>query len=187
MITEKQEVRMSNYYYLIEKARADIAKLWYANFKYALIIGCICGLLYLIFMILQRKPKWRAVPAFFLGMYSYYIYAATVMTREPGSRTDINLVLFSTLTGYCPWFALENLFMLLPMGVLLPMVFRPAKKWWFGPFAGFLLAFCIETLQHITQTGHFELDDILFNGTGQLIGWILYKILERIHHVFIKK
>ena len=176
---------MSNYFYLIEKARDDISKLWYANIKYALILGSICGLLYLIHTILRHKPKWQTIPVFLLGTYGYYIYAATVMTREPGSRRNINLVLFSTLTGYCPWFAIENLFMLLPMGLLLPMILRPARKWWFGPFAGFLLAFCIETLQHLTQTGHFELDDILFNGIGELIGWILYKILERICHIIV--
>ena len=180
---------MSNYIYMIEKAKADIARLWYANIKDALIVGSICCLLYLILnaVFIHRKSKWHILPTFLLGMYGYYIYAATVMTREPGSRSDINLIPFSTLTGYCPWFAIENLFMLLPMGLLLPMVFRPARKWWFGPFAGFLLAFCIETLQHISQTGHFELDDILFNGTGQFVGWLLYKILEFFYHIIRNK
>ena len=39
---------MSNYIYLIEKEKADIARLWYANIKDALIVGSICCLLYLI-------------------------------------------------------------------------------------------------------------------------------------------
>ncbi len=166
--------------YLINKAFQDTVSLWQAYIKSALFCGCIILLVYFIYCVIRWKRPYKALPYYFIGMYSYYLYAVTFMTREPGSRDAINLVLFSTLKGYSPWLAVENLVMLLPFGILLPYIWKPARKWYIGPFIGFIASFIIESMQHITQRGHFEVDDILFNGIGFVIGFVIYKIIAAV-------
>ena len=50
---------------------------------------------------------------------------------------------------------------------------------------GNLLVFfslCIETLQLITKVGVFDVDDLMMNTAGGLIGWISYCIIRFIYH-----
>ena len=40
----------------------------------------------------------------------------------------------------------------------------------------------IETLQLITKVGVFDVDDLMMNTVGGLIGWIIYCIIRFIYH-----
>ena len=46
----------------------------------------------------------------------------------------------------------------------------------------FLFSLCIETLQLITKVGVFDVDDLMMNTVGGLIGWIIYCIIRFIYH-----
>lgn len=37
---------------------------------------------------------------------------------------------------------------------------------------GFVCSCSIEIVQHITQTGYLQLDDVVTNTTGTLLGWL---------------
>lgn len=168
--------------YSFQRACADIIRLWGNYLIPACIAGSICSFCYLLYAVIRQKQRWPSVFAFLLGMYSCYVYAATFFTREIGSKNIVNLVLFSTVDNRHAWFAYENMFMLFPLGLLLPIVWPRARKWNIGLFIGFLIALLIETLQHLTRTGHFELDDILFNGLGEAAGWLFYKLIAYLMH-----
>ena len=168
--------------YSFQRACADILRLWKNYLIPACVLGSICFSCYLLYAIVRHKKKWPALFFFLLGMYVCYVCAATFFTREIGSNNTVNLVLFSTIDNRHAWFAYENMFMLFPLGLLLPIVWPRARKWNIGLFIGFLIALLIETLQHLTRTGHFELDDILFNGLGEAAGWLFYKLIAYLMH-----
>lgn len=60
---------------------------------------------------------------------------------------------------------------LVPLGFFLPLLFTKCKKFWVTYLSGFLFTLILELIQLITQRGIFELDDILNNTLGCIIGY----------------
>ena len=100
------------------------------------------------------------------------------MSREAGAFQKVNLVPFDTIKNiYSRKFALENLFMMMPLGLLLPAVAKVGRKPAVGLLSGFALAAVIEIAQLITGRGYFEIDDIIFNGLGEVVGWLIAMLI----------
>ena len=75
---------------------------------------------------------------------------------------------------------IENIIMFIPFGILLPMLFRKFRNGWLCVLAGFICSCSIEVIQHITQTGYLQLDDVVTNTVGTLLGWITWKVSKNI-------
>ena len=69
----------------------------------------------------------------------------------------------------------ENIIMFIPFGVLLPILFIKFRNGWLCVLTGFICSSSIEIVQHITQTGFLQLDDVVTNTTGTLLGWLVWK------------
>lgn len=121
--------------------------------------------------------KHRVPCAIFLA-YIFVIFRVVFLCREPGSRKAISLVLFETwgYTFYMHAMFIENIIMFIPFGMMLPMLFRKFRNGWLCVLAGFICSCSIEIVQHITQTGYLQLDDVVTNTTGTLLGWLAWKV-----------
>lgn len=74
-------------------------------------------------------------------------------------------------------FIILNIFMLVPLGILLPLLSKKFRKLkWVGSFA-LLMTLSIETLQLITGRGRFILDDLFNNTLGALIGYGIIMVI----------
>lgn len=73
-----------------------------------------------------------------------------------------------------------NLAMLVPVGFLLSIILNAKHKYLITMALSFLLTVFIETMQLVTKCGSFEIDDIINNMVGAIIGMILYLFLIRI-------
>jgi len=69
-----------------------------------------------------------------------------------------------------------NICMFVPLGFLLPMGIRKMRRFWKTALCGFAVTVVIETVQHLTQRGMFEWDDVLNNTVGAMIGYGLFVI-----------
>ena len=69
----------------------------------------------------------------------------------------------------------ENIIMFIPFGVLLPILFRKYKNGWLCMLTGFICSCSSEIVQHITQTGYLQLDDVVTNTMGTLLGWFIWR------------
>ena len=75
-----------------------------------------------------------------------------------------------------------NLLVFFPIGFLVP-IWRLEKTGCIRIIIyAFLFSLCIETLQLITKVGVFDVDDLMMNTVGGLIGWIIYCIIRFIYH-----
>lgn len=121
----------------------------------------------------------KAAYTMFLAYNIVVLYTA-FLCREPGSRKDVSLVMFETWgrTFLMHAMFIENIIMFIPFGVLLPILFRPFRKGWLCVLTGFLCSCSIEVIQHITQTGFLQLDDVLTNTAGALLGWMVWYIVR---------
>lgn len=77
-----------------------------------------------------------------------------------------------------------NIFLYVPMGYLLPLVWPKLKKgrfMWRVLLIGFLASLVTETIQLIFRLGWFDLDDLLNNTLGTIFGmWSYLKIQRKI-------
>ena len=84
-------------------------------------------------------------------------------------------------SGYLKQHAFINLFgnviMFIPLGILLPGIWKPMRRFWPFLFSGIGIILSIELIQLFTLLGSCDVDDLLLNVVGICIGFLLRKWL----------
>jgi glycopeptide antibiotics resistance protein len=71
-----------------------------------------------------------------------------------------------------------NLVMLLPLGIYIPLLF-PKLSGFFRVFIICLLvSVSIELMQLITNVRSTDIDDVILNTSGAVVGYIIYKLIR---------
>lgn len=114
-----------------------------------------------------------------LFCYVIIVIGATIFVR-PGVYEHANLHLFSSYieawNNYSKAYwrnIILNILMFVPIGFLLPLFSEIFKKFYWSLGLSFLFTFGIEITQYMTKRGIFEVDDILNNFLGSVIGYCL--------------
>ncbi len=68
---------------------------------------------------------------------------------------------------------LLNTAMFLPLGVLLPLLWRPFRRWHAALAAGLGLSLAVEVVQYVGALGMADVDDLFCNALGTMVGWCL--------------
>ncbi|MFD0673847.1 VanZ family protein [Cohnella sp. GCM10027633] len=122
-------------------------------------------------------------------LYLLVLFQYLVMDRYQYTRMrSYNLIPFDSIRSYIEhkesynyrtwWMNLfGNLVMLVPFGVLLPLVIAKLRKTW--AFVVALLAFNlgIEIMQFGFRLGSFDVDDLLLNSSGALIAYAFIRVV----------
>lgn len=69
-----------------------------------------------------------------------------------------------------------NILLFVPMGIALPILFNNFKKLWQVTLICFFVTALAETIQYIFNLGSFDIDDIILNTFGGIIGYAVFKI-----------
>ncbi|MDD3253237.1 MAG: VanZ family protein [Lachnospiraceae bacterium] len=125
----------------------------------------------------KRSTKWQMFKWPLLVFYLVMVLQIAFFSREPGSRDSIDLQLLGTwgTTAQAHAWVIENVLMFVPFGVLVPVCVKYARKL---PMTVLLALVCsagLEYAQFLTQRGHCQLDDVVMNVVGGIIGWILWR------------
>ena len=111
--------------------------------------------------------------------YSIYPFGAARKAIEFGGGL-INSILNGTVK-ITSWISLEgiilNILLFVPFGYLTPMFLRKIDRWWKIALIGVLVSVGIEIIQLITRLGYADVDDLINNTLGALIGYGLYKLI----------
>lgn len=113
------------------------------------------------------------------GFYLAVLFFITFFSRESGSRVGVDLVLFSTwgINDRNNAFVIENVLLFIPYGFVSCLAFKGLRDFVRCTVFGMATSLCIECLQLITGRGYFQLDDILTNTLGAMLGFLVYLIL----------
>ena len=68
-----------------------------------------------------------------------------------------------------------NVMMFVPLGYFLPVILKPMQVFWRMLLFVLLLICAIELLQLMTLLGSCDIDDLLLNLPGTVLGWLLWK------------
>lgn len=111
-------------------------------------------------------------------IYTVIVLGATFIHRTPVMHENINLHIFSSYIKVWNRFSLLelrniifNILMFLPFGFVLPLLFKKCEKFYITYFLGLCMTISIEVLQLISKRGIFEIDDIINNTLGCMIGY----------------
>ena len=116
--------------------------------------------------------------------YVFMVIALTLLSREPGVYQAVDLTLFDVsplLPALYIAHYLENFAMLMPLGFLLPLGLRVFRNPVLGMTAGLFASSFIELSQYYTHLGTFAPDDIIANGIGSAIGFIMFMVLRKVY------
>ncbi|MDF2656503.1 MAG: VanZ family protein [Bacillota bacterium] len=90
---------------------------------------------------------------------------------------EINLIPFFGITvGIRPY--LENILLFMPLGFMLPCIWTKYKVLWKTALSGITFSLVIE-LSQLFNSRVTDIDDLLTNTLGALIGWSIFKLLKK--------
>lgn len=69
-----------------------------------------------------------------------------------------------------------NVIAFIPYGFILPVIAHKCRSGIFIIASGFILSFLVETVQLITKVGCFDVDDMILNTLGAVIGYLLFAV-----------
>ncbi len=94
------------------------------------------------------------------GGYNFHLFRAF---REAWNKFSLQIWLNPLL----------NTAMFMPLGVLLPLVWRPFRRWYAALAAGLGLSLAVEAVQYVGALGMADVDDLFCNTLGTMVGWCL--------------
>ena len=165
--------------------------------------GLICCVIMIVVIILINGLWYRLrrcllispVKAIYLGLFVAYMYTLlqqTYFSRPTGSRNTVSLILGETWQGSVrsKAYVIENILMMVPFGILLPNVLKPAENFFCCISLGFFFSVSLEYAQFLSQRGHMQVDDVVMNVIGTIIGYLFFvsiKLLRRLNKYLKEK
>lgn len=125
-----------------------------------------------------------------LVMYVAVLLVITYFSRESGSRAGmVDLELFSTwgINKRNNAYVIENVLLFIPYGFVLAWADARQRHFLRNLLTGALTSLAIECMQLVTQRGYFQIDDILTNILGTVIGYICYLLAHGICSLWRKR
>lgn len=141
-----------------------------------------------------RRMLW-VVLVYYLAIISMMLFFGGLfyLDREWGGA--VNLEPFRTIRNFFVHYRrtkslsslfnlLGNVAILMPLGVLLPVMFRPLRRFWlFLPLAA-AVAVGIEYLQWRTALGVADVDDSILNFAGAAAGYFLTRLCQIVYDLW---
>lgn len=151
----------------------------------------------------QHKKALRICSQIIFGVYliflAYFLFFAESTGRTFEGRTyHYNLVLFKEIRRFIVYretlgttAVVLNLFgnvaAFIPFGMILPIMGRRFRSFFFMTFLSLEFSLVIETIQLVCKVGSFDVDDLLLNTIGGMLGYLGFAVLNRIRRAKYEK
>ena len=152
--------------------------------------GITCSLLILCavwkFCLHKKLPRlfgWRLLVGFLFITYMYCVLQLTIFSREPGNygAVDWRFLVRWNENDAQKAFLLANIIMFIPFGVLLPMFGKAMSHILIALPIALASSVCIEALQLKYQLGFCQLDDVVANSVGFLMGYLVFLTIRDVY------
>ncbi len=135
----------------------------------------------------------------FFALY-FLLFAEAFGRMDQRDEYAYNLELFKEIKRYINWANMSeygfkamllnifgNILCFVPFGFFMPMVFKRLKNGIVITIMTFLFSLSVEIIQLVFKIGSFDVDDILLNTLGGIIGYIGYFISKIIYKQMVSK
>lgn len=125
----------------------------------------------------------------YIAFMIYVLFLSPHYNRAVG-RVTYNLIPFRTIIGYIKYYQhyslenwltnlLGNVVVFMPLGFFLPISFKKMDGYKMVLFLTFGSSLAAESLQRFLRVGSFDVDDIILNTIGGVLGYLVYRVLFR--------
>lgn len=144
----------------------------------------------------MSKRKRRLVTGILFLVYFivlfYFLFFSEEMGRTYSERAyHYNLVPFREIGRFIKYWRVlgmkavllnivGNVVAFVPFGIFLPIFSTRSKMLWWATYYSFELSLFVELLQLITKVGSFDVDDLLLNTLGGMIGFLIYQLAAHV-------
>ena len=139
-----------------------------------------------------QKLCWVVFMIYIVGLFYFTFFAEALGRGDPGTYAAVkrfNLIPFTEIRRFWVYrqelgmkaFLLNvvgNILAFMPCGFLLPAISRRCRRGWGVMAIGFLISFFIECTQLIFQVGSFDVDDMLLNTLGAVLGFYANRAVQ---------
>lgn len=80
-----------------------------------------------------------------------------------------------------------NVIGFLPFGFFLPVISYRFRSGWLTGILGFSLSLLVETVQLVCKVGCFDVDDLMLNTMGAVLGYVIFSICNLIRRWIYEK
>lgn len=121
----------------------------------------------------KAKP---IIPSAFVYGYTVLIFIITLLSREDGSHLGLDLMIGSTwgINARNNAYVVENILLFVPFGFFAAWKWRLMENIFNSCFVGALFSLLIECLQLLTARGYFQIDDVITNTIGCILGCLFF-------------
>ena len=137
-----------------------------------------------------EKTVFRILFAIYILLMIYFLFFAELTGRSHGATYHYNLILFKEIKRFIVyrhqigmWSVLLNLvgnvLIFLPFGMIVPFLSKNYKKFWIVTLLTFDMSLLVELIQLMTKVGSCDVDDLLLNTIGGMLGFACYAIAVR--------
>lgn len=156
-------------------------------------VGCISVLsMIIIFVLYGIRNHWKftkrvVIAGVLLSIYIGVVIGLTLLNR---TSSEDHRTILKFLWSYGAWIQgnkqalweiVGNIVMLIPYGILLPILEQKFRKFRWILLASFGFTLFIELSQYFTCRGWFELDDLFHNTVGGVVGFQFFQITRKIY------
>lgn len=134
----------------------------------------------------------KTVSSIVLFCYILFVYSRTVLFRKTATGHIYNfqpLWSYEAIANGRESLILEhilNILLFMPIGFMAGVVFE-SKRWWKVILLGLGISVSIEAMQYYFKKGFAELDDVMHNTIGCLLGFLLFLVVNKIVNKSFKK
>ena len=125
----------------------------------------------------RKKGLAPKIPVIVYAVYLAILLVITFFSRESGSSAGgMDLKLFSTwgINTRNNAYVVENVLLFIPYGFVCSLAFSWVRNLFRCAWFGAMTSVMVELLQLITGRGFFQIDDILTNILGTIVGFLIY-------------
>ncbi len=139
----------------------------------------------------NQKIFWVLFILYLIALIYFMFFAESFGRSNVQSEYAYNLELFREIRRFYTyreqlgWKAVVlnlggNVAGFMPFGFILPIISRRGKKWYNILFLSFFFSLGIETVQLIWKVGSFDVDDLLLNTIGGILGFVGYCVVQQV-------
>ena len=180
---------------VISRCIQDIVKYWSQCWWICgIVVGVVCSISFSVRFYQMKSgviPKswfyfmYRLLIYVCDSVYLTYVFYVTFGMRYIGERREIQWVPFKTVWSN-PWeipLLVENILLFVPFGILVTLSCRQLIHWKVVAKYSIMVSLLIEVSQYIFRCGKTEVDDVILNCLGAMIGYGLFVFGSRIRGV----
>ena len=150
----------------------------------------------------KKRKQYRILGKILFVLYIVFVFYFLLVSEVYGRTGEMigyhyNLVLFKEIKRFWNYreqlgmFAtvsnlLGNILIFVPFGFFMPMASKRRSFWTTATYS-LLLSMIVETSQLFTRVGSFDVDDLLLNTIGGMLGFIAFAICNVISRNYAKK